>query len=68
MTTALTCVAQAPTPAPGGLSAGGWTIMLLSVGFVTGLLVWCMWRVLATPGEAARLHSQADIEPPDIDT
>lgn len=50
------------------LTAGGWGVMLLSVGFVTGLLLWCMWRVLATPGETEHLHSQADIETPDIDT
>jgi hypothetical protein len=50
------------------LTAGGWIVMLLSVGFVTVLLSWCMWKVLATPGETEHLHSQADIETPDIDT
>ena len=47
------------------MNTGGWIIMLLSVGFVTGLLAWCIWKVLSTPGETQRLHSQADIETPD---
>jgi hypothetical protein len=49
-----------------GLTVGGWVTMLLSVGFVTLLLSWCIWRVIATPGTAGHLHSQADIEPPDV--
>lgn len=44
------------------LSPGGWTIMLLSVIFVAGLLAWCIYRVMreSTP---AKVHSQIDIEP-----
>ncbi|MCC6352929.1 MAG: hypothetical protein IT577_03525 [Verrucomicrobiae bacterium] len=49
------------------LSAAGWTVMLLSVGFVTLLLAWCIWKVLATPGETGKLHAQADIDPHDAD-
>lgn len=26
-----------------------WIFMLMSVGFVTGLLVWCFWKVLKCP-------------------
>ncbi len=47
------------------LTVGGWTIMLLSVGFVTGLLVWCVSRVLRE-STADKLPSQIDIEPKDI--
>ncbi len=32
-----------------GLNALGWTFMLLSVGFVTGLTGWCFYRVLTAP-------------------
>lgn len=49
------------------LTPGGWTVMLLSVGFVTLLLAWCIWKVLATPGETGKLHAQADIDPHDAD-
>lgn len=67
--TACWLLAQGQGPSPSyHLTAGGWMVMLLSVGFVTGLLAWCLWKVLATPGETEHLHSQADIEPPDRDT
>jgi hypothetical protein len=48
------------------MTIGGWIMMLASVVGVTGLLVWCFYRVLATPGATEHLHSQADIETPDI--
>jgi hypothetical protein len=47
------------------MNTGGWIIMLSSVGFVTVLFGWCIWKVLTTPGEADRLHSPADIQSPD---
>ena len=47
------------------MSAGGWIIMILSVGFVTVLFVWCIYKVLTTPDASQHLHSQADIETPD---
>jgi len=28
------------------MTLGGWITMLLSVGFVTGLLAWCVWLVI----------------------
>jgi hypothetical protein len=49
-----------------GLTAGGWITMILSVGFVVGLLTWCVWKVISTPGAAEHLHAQADIETPDL--
>jgi hypothetical protein len=49
------------------MTAGGWVVMLLSVGGVTSLLSWCIYKVLTIPGSAERLHSQADIETPDIE-
>ncbi len=49
------------------MTTGGWVIMLLSVGFVTLLLGWCVWRVLSIPGSEKHLHSPADIHTPDRD-
>jgi hypothetical protein len=49
------------------MTVGGWIVMLLSVGGVTALLGWCVYKVVTTPGSAERLHSQADIEPPDVE-
>lgn len=42
--------------------------MLLSIAFVTGLLIWCIYRVLATPGSTEHLHSEYDIDTLDEDT
>jgi heme/copper-type cytochrome/quinol oxidase subunit 2 len=55
-----------PPEASYAMTAGGWVIMILSVGFVVGLLTWCVWKVISTPGAAEHLHSQADIETPDV--
>ena len=49
------------------MSASGWIVMLLAVGGVTGLLAWCLYKVMSTPGSTEHLHSQADIEPPDVE-
>lgn len=49
------------------MNAGGWIIMLLSVGFVTVLLVWCIYKILATPGATEHVHSEADIDTGDTD-
>ncbi len=47
------------------MTTGGWIIMSLSVGFVVGLLVWSVHKVLSTPGASRHLHSQADIDTQD---
>ncbi len=49
------------------MSLSGWIVMTLSVGGVTGLLAWCIHRVVATPGSTEHLHSQVDIETPDVE-
>lgn len=48
------------------MTPGGWLIMLLSVGGVTALLSWCVYKVVSTPGSEEHLHAQADIETPDM--
>lgn len=49
------------------MNAGGWVIMLLSVGFVTVLLIWCIHKILTTPGSTERMHSEADIDTGEMD-
>lgn len=44
------------------ITLGGWIIMLTSVGFVTGLMSWCIYKVLTTPEATERVHSQIDID------
>ncbi len=48
------------------MTLGGWIAMLLSVGGVTALMGWCIYKVLATPESTRHLHSQVDITTPDI--
>lgn len=47
------------------MTTAGWLIMILGVGGMTGLLGWCIYKVITTPGSTERIHSQADIETPD---
>ena len=47
------------------MNAAGWVVMILSVGGMTSFFVWCVYRVLSTPGSTEHLHSQRDI-PPDM--
>jgi hypothetical protein len=47
------------------MTAGGWLVMILAIGGMTGLLVWCVWKVVSTPGSTEHLHSPADIDPHD---
>ncbi len=38
------------------MTAGGWIVMTLSVGSVTALFVWCIYKVLTTPDETEKIH------------
>ena len=49
------------------MTPGGWVIMIVSVGFVTALFGWCIYKVLSTPGSTEHLHSQADIDTGDTE-
>ena len=48
------------------MTLAGWIIMALAVGGMTSLLLWCIYKVLSTPGSSEHIHSQADIETPDV--
>lgn len=47
------------------MTPGGWIIMLLSVGGVVALFVWCVYKVLTTPEETEHLHGFETL-PPDV--
>ena len=49
------------------MTPAGWLIMIVAVGGMTSLLGWCIYKVIATPGSTEHLHSQADIETPDVE-
>jgi len=46
------------------MTAGGWITMIVSVGFVTGLLAWCIYKVMTTSGETEKMHG-FEFETPD---
>lgn len=46
------------------MTLGGTIIMLLSIGSVTGLFSWCIWKVLSTEGEEEKVHG-FEIDTPD---
>ena len=47
------------------MTPAGWIIMFLSVGSMTVLFVWCIYRVL-TSAPPERLHGIEDIDLPDV--
>ena len=46
----------------------GWTLMLVSCGFVLGLMVFCYYRVLRTPTTTEHMHAPLEIDTHDVDT
>lgn len=44
------------------MSAGGWVTMILSVGFVVTLFVWCLSKVLFGREPTEKLHSLDSID------
>lgn len=49
------------------MTAGGWLILILSVGSVVALFVWCIVKVITTPSETEKLHG-FDTHTPDQDS
>lgn len=49
------------------MTTAGWFIMITSVTAVTCAMVWCIYKVLSTPGEAEHLHG-IEQHTPDQDT
>lgn len=48
------------------MNIGGWIIMIVSVGATTGLLVWCLVKVMKEPEAEERLHGQLDVDTGDV--
>jgi len=42
---------------------GGWFTMILSISVVSVLLVWCIYKILTTPGESEKIHGFEPNEP-----
>jgi hypothetical protein len=49
------------------MTTGGWITMILSVGFVTGLFGWCIYRVLRGPKDPSKLAHVEPVEEGEID-
>ena len=50
------------------MSPIGWTLMLVSCGFVLTLVAFCFWRVLTTPGSQEHIHAPLDIDTHDTNS
>ncbi len=46
------------------MTTGGWINMLISVGAVTTLFIWCIIKVIRTPDETKKVHG-FEFETPD---
>lgn len=46
------------------MTLGGWINLILSVGSVTALFAWCVYKVLTTPAESDKMHG-FEFETPD---
>jgi hypothetical protein len=44
------------------MTTPGWIMMLISVGFVIGLLLFCFYRVVTTPKSEKHMHGPLDID------
>ena len=49
------------------MTIGGWISMLLSIGVVTAVLGWCIWRVLTHTRSDHELGHVEPIEDKDVD-
>ncbi len=52
----------------GGLSSGGWTVMIGCIGFVCCLMVFCFYRLFREPRLSEHHHAPLDIDTHDLDT
>lgn len=49
------------------MSLYGWTLLILSTGFTSGFLIWCLARVLNNHRTKDRLHGPSDLDPRETD-
>lgn len=48
------------------MTDAGWLIMTLSVGSVSVLLTWCIYKIVVTPEETDHIHG-FEKTPPDVE-
>ena len=49
------------------MTTHGWILMIVSMGFVVGLFLFCFYRVLTTPKSEEHMHGPLDIDTGDTD-
>jgi hypothetical protein len=49
------------------MTTGGWITMIVSVGFVTVLFGWCIYKVMAGTEPSDKLHSLDGIDTKDTE-
>ena len=50
-----------------GLTLSGGVLMVLSIGLVVGLNVFCLYRITREPRPSEHLHAPPDIDTRDVD-
>ena len=50
------------------MTTAGWIVMILSVGSVLSLVIFCFYRVLFTPKTTEHMHAPLEIDTHDTDT
>lgn len=49
------------------MTTAGWILMIGAIGGMSGLLSWCIYKVVSTPGSTKHLHSPLDIDTKDTE-
>jgi hypothetical protein len=49
------------------MQPSGFLVMLLSVGSVTGLFAWCVWKVLTQPADEIKHLHGTELHTPDAE-
>ncbi|HMO52138.1 MAG TPA: hypothetical protein PKE26_11990 [Kiritimatiellia bacterium] len=44
------------------MTTAGWIIMISAISGMTGLLAWCIYKVLSTPEATKHLHAPVEID------
>lgn len=47
------------------MTVDGWIMMIVSVGSTTGLFIWCVMKVLATPDASRHVAAPIETDPGD---
>ncbi len=50
------------------MTAGGWIVMIMSVGFVLSLMAFCFYRVLTSSESSGHIQDPMEIDTHDTDT